>query len=273
MTSKTFDTSVFISYAREDHETAKKLFHDLRDYGFDPWLDTEKLLPGQRWKPAIRRAIRQSTYFIALLSESSVGKKGFVQRELRQALEVLEELPDHEIFLIPARIEDCEPTFEQLIELNWVDLFPDYNQGLPKILNVLGRGEKSEFASTNLRPALPDHPEKEDLSLGAGMKYEQPQMTPESFYDTIWKQSIEDGNPAQTFVKFRSDGHFVYNHDHPKNFKYDGDDTWRITGRVLEVSWSGGYTIDVFPLPEEITEELHGTQSLGGRRITFSKIG
>src|SRR5215469_11878604 len=56
---------VFISYAREDFNKAKRLYNDLRAAAVDPWLDRESILPGQKWKGAIRSAIKTSRYFVA----------------------------------------------------------------------------------------------------------------------------------------------------------------------------------------------------------------
>jgi len=67
---------IFLSYAREDMGMAKQLYNDLKRYGLDVWLDTESLLPGDRWKDKIRDAIENSNYFIALLSTRSVQEVG-----------------------------------------------------------------------------------------------------------------------------------------------------------------------------------------------------
>jgi len=73
------------------------------------WLDTESLLPGDRWKDKIQDAIENSNYFIAMLSTRSVNKKGFVQKELKTALEVLDLFPSSERFILPVRLDDCKP--------------------------------------------------------------------------------------------------------------------------------------------------------------------
>jgi len=77
---------IFLSYAREDMGMAKKLYHDLKRYGLDVWLDMKSLLPGDKWKDKIQNAIENSNYFIALLSRRSINKRGFVQKELKTAL-------------------------------------------------------------------------------------------------------------------------------------------------------------------------------------------
>lgn len=127
----------FISYAREDSEAAGRLYEDLRDLGVDAWFDTEHLLPGERWRTRIDSEIRKSDYVIAMLSERAVGKRGFVQRELRVALETLAEVPESGIYLIPVRLDECEPDLPALRDLQWVDLFPDWDVGFLKIRKVL----------------------------------------------------------------------------------------------------------------------------------------
>jgi hypothetical protein len=125
---------IFISYAREDLKYARRLYSDLRRVGAEPWLDTESLLPGQKFDSAISSAIQASDFFLALLSSSSVNKKGYVQKELREAMEILDRMPESGIYIIPARLDNCKPTHLRLQNINWVDLFPLYETGLRKIL-------------------------------------------------------------------------------------------------------------------------------------------
>lgn len=143
---------VFISYAREDKDIARRLYQDFLAAGAAPWLDEECLLPGQRWKAAISAAIRESDFFVALLSVRSVSKRGYVQKELREALELLEQSPEGEIYVIPARLNECRPTHERLLELNWVDLFPDYKSGLRRLLLVVR--PRLEVSTGRLRSAV-----------------------------------------------------------------------------------------------------------------------
>ena len=65
---------VFISYAHEDIKTALKLYNDLQNNSISVWLDKKSLLPGQNWKIEIEKAITESEYFIALISENSVSR-------------------------------------------------------------------------------------------------------------------------------------------------------------------------------------------------------
>jgi hypothetical protein len=129
---------VFVSYAHEDTDSAMRLYEELcATKGVDPWLDKRKLMPGIRWKPAIRKAIREADFFIALLSKRSTAKKGFVHREMSEALEILKEFPDDQIFLIPIRLDDCKIPYEALADIQYVDFFPNWKTGLDLVLSAI----------------------------------------------------------------------------------------------------------------------------------------
>jgi hypothetical protein len=127
---------VFISYGKEDREAARRLYHDLKSLGCDPWLDIECLLPGMKWQPAIQKAIRDSRYFLVLLSHSCVNRKGFINKEIAQALDTLQEYPESEPYLIPVRLDECQPEHERLLEIQWVNMFPSWGEGLRQLRKV-----------------------------------------------------------------------------------------------------------------------------------------
>lgn len=128
---------VFISYAREDESSAEAVDQYLRDLGISVWLDRRCIIPGQDWKNAITKAVTESRIFLALTSSNSVDKRGYVQKEIRLALEALDEIPPESIYLIPVRLDDCHPKHRRLAELQWVDLFPDVDSGLERIVEAM----------------------------------------------------------------------------------------------------------------------------------------
>ena len=74
---------IFLSHASEDKPAVRRLSKRLKDDDFDPWLDEERLLPGQNWELEIEIALRSSDAILLCFSEKSVGKEGFVQREFK----------------------------------------------------------------------------------------------------------------------------------------------------------------------------------------------
>lgn len=135
--------NVFISYAREDIEAAKRVYDELKAAGVSVWMDDQDLLPGTDWAIEIAKSIKRSRYFIAILSTHSVSKRGFFQAELKRALEIRDQFPDNEIFFVPVRIDKCEIP-ERIANIHCVDLFPSYDEGLKKVFRTL----KANFKQT-----------------------------------------------------------------------------------------------------------------------------
>ena len=63
---------VFISYARKDGAAlAQRLQKDLKEQGFDAWLDTQRIAGGAIWTDEIESALDQAEYVVALLTQGS----------------------------------------------------------------------------------------------------------------------------------------------------------------------------------------------------------
>jgi hypothetical protein len=128
---------VFIAYAQEDLVSAEKLYGALQSRGIEPWLDRKKLLPGQNWPRAIERAIEVSDFFVACLSRKSIRKKGQFQTELRYALDCSKRVPQDDIYFIPVRLEECAVPPRISHEIQYVDLFPDWEEGVRRVVKAI----------------------------------------------------------------------------------------------------------------------------------------
>lgn len=95
----------FVSYARGDRDTARRLWSSLHAIGYDVWFDEESLLPGQDWEYEIELALEACDAFIVLLSRDSVDKVGYVQREIVLALNHADRRPEGQVFIIPVLLE------------------------------------------------------------------------------------------------------------------------------------------------------------------------
>ena len=113
---------VFLCHSKDDKPKVRELYRRLVADGFDAWLDEEKLMPGQDWDLEIRKAVRGADVVVVCLSNSSVSKAGYVQKEIRFALDLADEQPEGAIYLIPARLEDCQVPY-RLNLWQWVNLF------------------------------------------------------------------------------------------------------------------------------------------------------
>ena len=114
--------SVFLNYAREDQAAVTSLYKKLKRRSWiDPWLDEEKILPGQDWNYEIRKAIGSADAFIACLSQKSVNKIGVVQAEIREAEKQQERRPFGWTFIIPVLLDDCQVPMN-IGRYNWVKI-------------------------------------------------------------------------------------------------------------------------------------------------------
>jgi len=130
---------VFLCHSSQDKPAVRELYKKLGAEGWiDPWLDEEKLLPGQDWDYEIELALDHSDAVIVTLSSGSVSKEGYVQKELRFVLDMALEKPEGTIFILPVRLDNCERPL-RLHPIQGVDYFPP---------------EQREQAYTSLRRSL-----------------------------------------------------------------------------------------------------------------------
>lgn len=114
---------VFLCHSSTDKTEVRALYQRLLDEDYiEAWFDEEVLLPGQNWEYEIRKAVRTSDVVIVCLSKSSVTRRGYVQREISFALDVAQDLPEGEIFIVPLRINECIVP-DRLSGWHWVDYY------------------------------------------------------------------------------------------------------------------------------------------------------
>jgi hypothetical protein len=140
---------IFLCHSSDDKAEVKSLYTLLAERGADPWLDSEKLLPGQDWNYEILKALDTSDLILLCLSKKSVDKEGYVQKEMRLALDRALEMPDGRIFLVPARLEECELPYK-IRNYQWVDLFTaDGMDRLMRSLNLRASQVKAQPVSVD----------------------------------------------------------------------------------------------------------------------------
>ena len=161
---------VFLCHAHSDKDAVKALYARLKREGVDVWLDKEKLLPGADWELEIRKAVREADVVVVCLSKQ-FNQAGFRQKEVRIALDAAMEKPEGEIFIIPARLEECD-TLESLSRWHWVDLFE--SDGFQRLILALRiRAEKIGAAlrqrKTISRPKInPEQEATRERKIGCG---------------------------------------------------------------------------------------------------------
>lgn len=130
---------IFLCYSLEDRSSVMELYRRLRAGGFDPWMDVHDICPGQEWRQEITRGLQRADVVVVCLSGNTTNKKGYVQREIAQAIDIALEQPEGRTFIIPVRLDPCSVP-ERLSHLQFVDLYQE--DGYQRLLNSLeGRAD------------------------------------------------------------------------------------------------------------------------------------
>jgi hypothetical protein len=143
---------VFLCHASADKSKVRGLYRYLRRRRIRPWFDEIDLVGGQDWQTEIPKAIITSDAVIICLTKNSVDKEGYIQKEIKFALDKALEMPEGQIFLIPVRFEDCDVPFS-LTRYQWVDLFDE--AGYTRMMKGLN------FRASQLERATVQIPKKE----------------------------------------------------------------------------------------------------------------
>ena len=131
---------VFLCHSSNDKPAVRELYQKLRaETWIQPWLDEEELYPGQDWNLEIEKAVEAADAILVCLTKNSINKEGYVQRELRIVLDFADYKPEGTIYILPVRLENCEPP-RRLRTWQYADYFEGQRaRGLERLLVSLKR--------------------------------------------------------------------------------------------------------------------------------------
>ncbi len=132
---------VFLCHSSGDKPQVRDIYHRLIAKGVEAWFDEESLLPGQDWELEIRKAIGRTHVVVVCLSQGSTTKRGYVQKEIKFALDEADKQLEGDIYIIPVKIEVCDLP-ERLQRYHALNLFEE--RGFEKLLNAL-RNRAEQF--------------------------------------------------------------------------------------------------------------------------------
>jgi len=106
--SATHGSAVFLSYASQDADAAKRICESLRARGVAVWFDVEGgLETGDEWDQKIRRQIKECVLFIAVISQNTQARhEGYFRIEWDFAAERARGIASGIAFILPVVIDD-----------------------------------------------------------------------------------------------------------------------------------------------------------------------
>ena len=99
--------AVFLSYAREDTDAARRIADALRAFGVEVWFDQSELRGGDQWDVKIRQQINDCALFLPIVSQHTQERgKGYFRLEWKLAVEQTHLMADGMAFLAPIVVDD-----------------------------------------------------------------------------------------------------------------------------------------------------------------------
>jgi len=148
---------VFLSYAREDTNAAKRIAEAMRAFGVDAWFDQSELRGGDAWDAKIKKQIRECALFLPIISAATQARgEGYFRREWKMAVERTHDMAASRTFIVPVVIDDTPEAGaeapEEFMRVQWTRL--EHGAPTPEFIAQIKR-----LLDTPRKPSLkPDLP-------------------------------------------------------------------------------------------------------------------
>ncbi len=98
--------AVFLSYASQDAEAARRICDALRAVDVEVWFDQSELRGGDAWDASIRRQIKECALFVPIISANTQAREeGYFRLEWKLAVDRTHVMADDKAFLLPVVID------------------------------------------------------------------------------------------------------------------------------------------------------------------------
>ena len=98
--------AIFLSYASQDADAARRVCEVLRAAGLEVWFDQSELRGGDAWDAAIRKQVKECALFVPLVSANTDARsEGYFRREWNLAVGRMLDMADDQAFLLPVVID------------------------------------------------------------------------------------------------------------------------------------------------------------------------
>jgi TolB-like protein len=157
--------AVFLSYASQDAQSARRICEALRAGGIEVWFDQSELRGGDAWDQKIRRQIRSCALFVPVISQSTSARgEGYFRLEWKLAVDRSHLMASDQPFLVPvvidATAESTARVPEEFRAVQWTRL-PDgetgsqFVEGLTRLLSAdAAEADPTEAGGPVIRPTV-----------------------------------------------------------------------------------------------------------------------
>ena len=171
---------VFLSYAREDTEGAKRIAEALRSRGIEVWFDQSELRGGDTWDQKIRRQIKECALFVPVISATTQARgEGYFRREWHEAANRTRDMAAGLTFILPVVIDATRENEalvpDEFMRVQWSHLpgalpTPDFVEHVRQLLETprrpIASGITTHGAPAAKGPAAPSPSRSGPLIVG-----------------------------------------------------------------------------------------------------------
>ena len=153
--------AVFLSYASQDAEAAKRIANALRAAGIEVWFDQSELRGGDAWDQKIRQQVKGCHLFVPIISAiTQAREEGYFRREWKLAVDRTNDMAEDRAFLLPIVIDGTSDSDarvpEKFREVQWTRLPVGANTDafVDRVRRLLSPDAATPTAA-NVRPLAP----------------------------------------------------------------------------------------------------------------------
>ena len=191
--SRSMANHIFVSYSHKDEDKVAQICEKLISLGFTLWRDRDALLPGQDWEFEISKAMRSAAGALVFISRSWVTDRSYVNKELRELVNILGQYPTGKVFIVPVRLDDSESP-ESLKHIQWIDVEPNGMAKIEQSLRLLTKPDSPTVEAARARSVSGWEEMMEELISSGAMKM---------FEIDPWKTGTPDVVAFKDFLKPR----------------------------------------------------------------------
>jgi tetratricopeptide (TPR) repeat protein len=161
--------AVFLSYASQDAEAAKRICEALRAAGIEVWFDQSDLRGGEAWDQSIRKQIKECVLFVPIVSANTQARgEGYFRLEWRLADQRTHLMGRSRPFLVPVCIDGIRDgdadVPESFLAVQWTrlpggDTSPAFCERMRKLL-VGAPSDSGHPAAAGIRIVSEPHPKR-----------------------------------------------------------------------------------------------------------------
>ena len=103
----TSPNAIFLSYASQDADAARRICDALRAAGLEVWFDQSELRGGDAWDASIRKQIKECALFVPLISaNTNAREEGYFRLEWKLAVDRSHLMAENKAFFVPVILGD-----------------------------------------------------------------------------------------------------------------------------------------------------------------------